>query len=223
VDEFLALARAHDEARDEAEDDARDAVRDEAGASVPVVDVRYRLTPRDVFRATMDANRYSKLTVVFGIVLVSVAVTGTQNGDISAIFFVAMAAGFITGAVPAAISAFMASRRPDLLSREVWLRVGRDGVRMASPGSTTEFDWATVRRMRDMPLDFLLDFGTGAAAFVPKRVLDPAQTDGIRTLGADNGKLETSSSWAWPVFGLALGTIFTMVLILLSSASAPGL
>ena len=70
----------------------------EAGENA--VDVRYRLTARDVIAATAAANRYTKLAAVFAAFAVVITVTDFLIGDPVWPMPLLIGAGFATGVVP---------------------------------------------------------------------------------------------------------------------------
>jgi len=77
------------------------------------------------------------------------------------------------------------------------------------------------RRMREMSRDILLDFGTGAATFVPKRVMTSSQLDTLRELGQSAGLLESSSSWTMPLVGVGVGVLTVAGFVVLTGGLAP--
>jgi hypothetical protein len=159
--------------------------------------------------------------VIFGFFGAWSSVLGILSGDLPSIVWMVAVLAFITGLIPGLISAVFARQRADLLAREVLLHADDDGIRLRSPGSSSEADWATFRRMRELSGDVLLDFGTGAAMFVPKRAMTADQRDRLLELGRRAGLLESGSSWKMPLAGIAAGLATVSVFVALTIGNSP--
>ncbi len=181
-----------------------------------VLDVRYSLRARDLLEPGAAGSRHSMITALFGFFLVFGSVFPILMGDWTVIGFVLFAVGFVTGLIPGAIMAFMAGRRPDLLSLEQRVVIDGEGVRMASERATSTSTWSLFKRVRETRTAFLLDFGTGAATFVPKRALDAREQATLVAIAMDAGKMDHRSSWYWPAVGVGLGVIVTVILLALT-------
>ncbi len=185
----------------------------EAGENA--VDVRYRLTARDVIAATAAANRYTKLAAVFAAFAVVITVTDFLIGDPVWPMPLLIGAGFATGVVPGLIGAWAWSRRPEIGRAEIRLEADTTGVRMALPMSSTVSDWSTFRRILVTREAFILDFGTGAGTFVPQRALRPDQAVSLRQLAETAGVLASGSSWRLPAIGFAAGLVLLVPVLAL--------
>ena len=181
-----------------------------------VVDVRYALSTRDLFEPATTGARHSMITAAFGFVMVPGTVLGLLQGDLLTIAFGAFALGFITGVIPGALTVFMAGRRPDLLAMEKRVEIDGAGVRSTSERLSSNATWSYFRRVRETDTAFLLDFGTGAMTFVPKRALDLGQRASVRDIAPREGKLDRRSSWFWPAVGTGLGGIVTILILALT-------
>ena len=188
------------------------------GASI---DVRYRMTIGDIFRASAEGSRYSRMMVLFGALGAFGSLFGILNGDMLSLIWLVVVIAFVSGILPGALVAAFARQRRDLVAREIRLQADGAGIRMHSPGASSDVDWATFRRMRDMSSAVLLDLGTGAATFVPKRALTPAEQVLLLDLGRRTGLLEAGSSWKMPLVGVLLGLAVGLVLVALTGNIAP--
>jgi hypothetical protein len=198
-------------------EDATGAAPDvDAAPAGPVVDVRYSLRARDLFEPGAAGSRHSMVTALFGFVFVPGTVFALLMGDLTVIAFALFVLSFLTGVLPAAIMTFMAGRRPDLLALEQHVVIDMDGVRMASERATSTSTWTMFKRVRETGTAYLLDFGTGAATFVPKRALDRDQLATIRSIAEAVGKFDRRSSWYWATVGIGLGSIATVILLALT-------
>ena len=192
-----------------------------APSPTQAVEVRYNLTLRDMFRASCEWSRYSRMMLVFGFLVAWGSVLGIITGDVLSFVWMLIGIAFVTGVIPGLLTVVFARQRRDLLEREMWLQADRSGIRMKAPGSSSEADWSMFRRMREMSRDILLDFGTGAATFVPKRVMTSSQLDTLRELGQSAGLLESSSSWTMPLVGVGVGVLTVAGFVVLTGGLAP--
>ena len=181
-----------------------------------VVVVRYALSTRDLLEPATTGSRHSTVTGVFGFFMIPGMVFGILQGDLFTVAFGALALGFVTGVIPGALTMFMAGRRPDILTMEQHVVIDAAGVRMSSERASSTATWAMFRRVRETGSAFLLDFGTGAMTFVPKRALDFEQRAAVREIAARAGKLDRRSSWFWPAVGTGLGGIVTILILALT-------
>ncbi len=181
-----------------------------------VVDVRYALSTRDLLEPATTGSRHSMMCGAFGFIMVPGTVFGILQGDPFTVAFGALALGFVTGIIPGAITMFMAGRRPDILTLEQHVIIDATGVRMSSERASSTATWAMFRRVRETGSAYLLDFGTGAMTFVPKRALDHEQRAAVREIAARAGKLDRRSSWFWPGVGTGLGGIVTILILALT-------
>ncbi len=179
----------------------------------PVVDATYRMTKGDLFRVSAAVTRHSKLSALFGFLMLWSGVIGWAGEDVTSLVFVLFCLLFGTGILPGLISAFFASRRPELLAREVHLRADASGVRMESQGSMSQFTWSTLRRVRPQGSDYVLDFGTGASTFIPEHGLTAAQRADLERLVLAHAELDLSSQWRWLAVGSALGLAAVLVFL----------
>jgi hypothetical protein len=185
------------------------------------IDVQYRMTIGDVFRASAEGSRYSRMMVLFGALGAFGCLFGILTGDLLSLLWLLVVIGLVSGILPGALVAGFARQRRDLLAREIHLQADEAGIRMQSPGASSEVDWATFRRMRDMSAAVLLDFGTGAATFVPKRALTPPEQLRLLELGRRRGLLEGGWSWKMPLAGVLPGLAAGLVLVALTINNAP--
>lgn len=188
-----------------------------AEADGPVVDATYRMTAGDLYRVSAAATRHSRIAGVFGFFAIWNLVIGLVSGDAPSIVgSLVFGVGFGVGILPGAISAFFGSRRPEILRREIHLHADAAGVRMASPGSMSEFTWATLRRVRPMGDDYLLDFGTGAATFIPRHALNAADRAALERLVLAHGELDLANQWRWLALGCGLGLGLSLLFLLVT-------
>ncbi len=189
---------------------------------MPAIDIRYRLTARDVFAATAAANRYTRLAAVFAAVAVVITATDFLIGDPLWPMPLLIGAGFASGAGPGLLGAWAWRRGPDVAKAEMRLEADSAGVRMALPMSSSVSDWSMFRRIRITPEAFILDFGTGSDTFVPQRALTRDQAAALRDLAEAAGVLQAGSSWRLPAIGLAAGLVMLFpVLTLYACSPAP--
>jgi hypothetical protein len=188
-----------------------------AGTSADdAVDVRYALSTRDLFEPATTGSRHSVMAGAFGFMMIPGTVFGILQGDPFTVAFGALALGFVTGVIPGALTMFMAGRRPDILTMEQRVVIDAAGVKMSSERASSTATWAMFKRVRETVTAFLLDFGTGAMTFVPKRALDVEQRAAVRQIAAREGKLDRRSSWFWPAVGTGLGGIVTILILALT-------
>ena len=172
---------------------------------VPLVDVRYSLTARDIVFAVAAANRHSRLSAAFAAGGVVLTATSWHSGDPTWPVPLIIAAGFASGLMPGVIAAWGWRRRPELAAA-MHVVVSSDGVALSAPISTTTA-WSEVRRVRESGGSFLIDFGTGTGTLVPRRVLGDLQASALREVAESAGVLAAASSWRWTSIGIVVGIV----------------
>ena len=177
------------------------------------VRVTYTMTTGDVRRAATGLSRFSLGTNALGwALLLSGLFTVVANGDLIGILVGLLGVFFLTGDAAGLISAFMVSRRPDLLREPVTLTVTRDGIRTATQSMSGEARWASYKRVRVTGTALILELGTGPAVIIPTRAFESADLDRVRGWAIAAGVMSSSSPARAYVLGFLLGLGFNLAI-----------
>ena len=183
-----------------------------------VVEIRYRLTRRDLVLATAVVFRLSQAAFAFAALGVLVTVPMVQGGDPTWWLPLLFGAAGATGFGPALLGAGPWSRLPGIDSDEIGFTADAAGLRTTMPISAKSASWSRVRSVRETRDCFLLDLGPAAVTFVPKRVMASSEMETLRRLATASGALDIGSSWLMPVLGTLLGVAVTGVVVALFAA-----
>ena len=187
-----------------------------------VVEVHYRLTTRDAFRAASAASRYSRVSAAMGTFMVVLgAAAAILAGDVLSVLIAILGILLVSGLVGGTLSALGLRRRQDLLAHDARVRADPSGVRLSYLGVTSDATWPAFRRVRDTGEDFLFDFGTGAVTFVPSRAFSVGELAAFRQLMRNASVLDRRSSIGPMLSGIVVGAlvagVFMAVIIVLAS------
>lgn len=176
------------------------------------IEVTFRMTRGDLTNATIQLQRRSAFGSAVGAWATTLSLlTILLTGDWTSLWFLAFGLALLTGVYCLPFIWLSIRRRPDLLLSEQRVRVTDDGVEMSTPLTSGQIAWDAFRRVREVPGTFLLDFGTGASALIPTRMLDEVSRRAIRDLAAAKGKLDRSSGWEAAIKGFVVGAAAAVV------------
>lgn len=190
----------------------------EASLESAVVDVRYRLTFREVFLVVAEMNRCSKLAAFFGLFIVLIPAMSLSMGDWTGIVALLLGLSFVSGTLPATLAAWTFSRRREFMEFEWRTVIDADGIATWTPKSEGRAKWSMYRRIRETQTAFILDMGTGAGSFLPKSAFDAATSAAIASYAADAGLLVRGSTWRLPLIGVGIGLAIVVPILLLVAA-----
>ena len=177
------------------------------------VRVTYTLTSKDVRVAATGLSRFSVMTNALGSALVlSGLFTVIANGDLVGILIGLLGVLFLTGDAAGLTTAFMVSRRPDLLREPVSLTVSADGIRTVTQSMSGEARWSSYKRVRTTGTGLVLELGTGPAVIIPTSAFTPAELDRVRRWAQRAGVLASSSPVRAYVLGFLLGLTFNVAI-----------
>jgi hypothetical protein len=190
-------------------------------ADEPVVHFDYRLSGADYRSASIEMSRQSIGMVAFGTVASGMTVIPILNGDLSGIPILVFGLSLLTGVYCLPFIWWAIRRRSDLLLSRHDLAADAAGIRISTAMTTSQQSWPTFRRVRELSNVFLLDYGTGASAMVPKRALDTSTAERFRDLLRSVGLFEQPGRWTNFLRGIGLGALvlvgFAAVVVVLSS------
>lgn len=191
-------------------------------AAEAAVHVVYQLTGADYRSATIELSQQSVTTIAVGTFLVGMGVIPVLNGDLVSLVAMVFGASLLSGAYCLPFIWWAIRRRSDLLLASHDLTVDADGIRVSTPMTTTRQAWPTFRRVRELTHVFTLDYGTGANALVPKRVLDAVTADRFREIVRAHARLDTPGRWANLARGIGLGALAAVALVVAIGMQAGG-
>jgi hypothetical protein len=185
------------------------------------IDLDYLPTIRDyVMTAVASASR-SVIAIALGTYLVLIAIVPILGGDLASWMSMLVGLALLSGFYVAPFIWSAVRRRPDLMLGPHHVTVDAWGVRTETATARAELAWPTFRRVRETAGGFLLDYGTGANALIPKHAFDAATLVRFRELAAGAGKLDQSSRWRGTAIGIAIGGGAAIAFILIVSAPPP--
>jgi hypothetical protein len=169
------------------------------------VHLTYRMTSRDLGKATMQAVSFSVGSNAIGAFLVATSLIGILNGDLLSVAALLLGLAILTGLYCVPFVLWATRRRADLLLAEQNLAIDGWGVRSSTLVASSQQAWPTFRRVRELTDGFMLDYGTGAAALVPKHAFDAVSIERFREFALGAGKLDASPAWEARVKGIVIG------------------
>ena len=179
-------------------------------ADEPAIHVRFQLSVADYRSAVIELTQQSVPSVAFGTLLAAMSVIPILGGDLFGIVALLFGLSLLTGVYCLPFIWWAIRKRSDLLLSRQELTADIHGIRIATPTTTTEQTWPTFRRVREITNVFLLDYGTGANAMIPKRALDAPTAEQFRGLVRSVSILERPSRWRNLVRGIALGALLAV-------------
>ena len=118
----------------------------------------------DAIRSNIALARSSRATLVFGLVLVALAIPPLLAGGVlAAIPPFAFGLAMISGVFIAPFVWFPTRRRPEVFSEQWDLEIDERGMRYTSAVGVGVYSWTSFRRLREDSCFFYLDAGRGAA------------------------------------------------------------
>ena len=174
-------------------------------ADALAVHVVFQLSVADDRSAVIELTRQSVPSVAFGTLMAGISVIAVLTGDVVSLLGLVFGLSLLTGVYCLPFVWWAIRKRSDLLLSRQELTADARGIRNATPTTTTEQTWPTFRRVRELMNVFLLDYGTGANAMVPKGALDASTAEQFRRLVRSVGILEQPSRWTNLTRGIGLG------------------
>jgi hypothetical protein len=185
----------------------------------PII-VDYRPTTGDYVKTAVASASRSVVMVAIGTSLVGIAIIPVLNGDLVSWLTLLLGLTFVSGLYVVPFIWWAVQRCPDLMLTSQRLTVDAWGVRTEMATVKTEQARPTFRRVREVRSGFVLDYGTGANAVIPKRAFDPATLVRFRELASGAGKLDRSPRWRPTVVGMVLGGGAALAFVLIVSATS---
>jgi hypothetical protein len=184
------------------------------------VHVMFQLSVADYRSAVIEVTKQSVPSVAFGTFTVGMSVIPILGGDLASVVALLFGLSLLTGLYCLPFIWWAIRKRSDLLLSRQELTADARGIRIATPTTTSEQTWPTFSRVRELTNVFLLDYGTGANAMVPRRALDASTAEQFRRLVSSVGILEQPSRWTNFVRGIGLGTLLAVVFVAVISILA---
>jgi hypothetical protein len=135
-------------------------------AEEPAVHVTFQLSVADYRSAVIELTQQSVPSVAFGTLVAAMSVIPILGGDLFSIVALLFGLSLLTGVYCLPFIWWAIRKRSDLLLSRQELTADIRGIRTATPTTTTEQTWPTLRRVREITNVFLLDYGTGANAMI---------------------------------------------------------
>ena len=182
-----------------------------AGPNPAEVRVTYAMTTSDILAGGVAASRSSIATNAIGAFALACGVlvwfiTGTL-GFFEFVAPVVFGAAFLSGYAAGGISAFMASRRPDLMRAQTDLTASAEGLVISTPTARSQVRWSMYKHVRDRGSTILLDLGMGAMSMLPSRVLSAEQRAQLLHWADAAGVLDLRPWWRSFAIGVVLGVV----------------
>ena len=182
------------------------------GPPAATVRLVYTMTTSDLFHASTEAARYSVFNAAIGTAFATTGLfTVLANGDSTGLVFLVVGLVVLTGYPVGALSAFLGSRRWDLMRAPVELTASPSGVRAVMAMVTTDAAWSTYKRVRLTTRSLIFDLGTGAITLAPRRVFTHAELAAVVGWARDAGIFDRSTPLRPFVLGAALGLAFNVL------------